>query len=186
MLVRILYHNIDLGDEIGNAANNLIFKLAVSKKHLKKVNTVFAKELVNWGEIFNPSDPCESIYCLYIINALVKDSSDKELAELRHEPQIEERLALRLNILKSKTIEWSINYLKTLKKHTDNKSMISYTFFIVDLIHIYLVTSMKANGKLPTKLYFYRYPRDENSIDKHVLTSNSLVKFNREGRHRII
>jgi hypothetical protein len=68
------------------------------------VNATFAKELVNWGEIFNLSDLCESTYCLYIINALIKDSSDKELAELRHEPQVEERLALRLNILKSKTI----------------------------------------------------------------------------------
>lgn len=149
--------------------------MAISKRHLEKVIGVFAKEVINWEEIFNPSDLCESIYCLYIINAVVGDSSEKELAEIRHEPQTDERLALRLNILKSKVIEWCINYLKVLKRHTDNDDMIMYTLLIVFLINAYLIASLRANEKIPTKFLQYQHVEDTSKDNKQNFNSNYLL-----------
>eukprot|EP01022_Parablepharisma_sp_SALTPOND_P004330 TRINITY_DN120104_c0_g1_i1.p1 TRINITY_DN120104_c0_g1~~TRINITY_DN120104_c0_g1_i1.p1 ORF type:complete len:1287 (+),score=154.13 TRINITY_DN120104_c0_g1_i1:6286-10146(+) len=183
--------NIELGGEIGSVAWHLVFRLALSEKHLEKVKTFFLKETVDWNSIFVPSEPYESMYCLFLMQSLIGDTSQKDLAELRQEISPDDRINLRSNLLKHGCIQWAIQHLKTIKETISKNEMLSYGRMVLHLITVYVVGSLNANDKLPKELkhFTYKVVKEEAKTEgsdtdkahkgsKMSTTSNIYLKFN--------
>jgi len=134
----------------------------VSKKYLLKLATLL-QDKVSWEDFFNPKEPFESIYLMYLTQAFIGDGSDKELAELRQEPTAEERKALRISILNQNCIQWGINQIKELKTDLNNEATVIYIKVLLNLIFNYIVASMHANEKLPRDLVHLTYKVQEKS-----------------------
>jgi len=105
---------IDLGEEINKVAWQLIFKLAPSEaaivKILKTFNDPIAK--VDWDSYFSPERPYESLYLLYIAQAILMDSSDSEIAQIRREvPPADRQLWKSKFIELGGGIEWAVKVI---------------------------------------------------------------------------
>lgn len=156
-LVSTLPPHLDLQGEVGSTAWNLIFKLAVSNSHLEKIKTMFAKEADYWEEFFESADFCRTTYTLYLLQCMVCDSSDKELAEIRQEPSLEEREALRIDLLKSKAVLHAVKYVKNLEGQKLQESSVTYVRMTLKIVMAFLVESLKGNKQLPPEFYLYEY-----------------------------
>jgi len=183
---------VDLSGDIGRAAWNLIFKLAVSKEYLEKTKMVFKKEAECWEDLFKFRDQCESIYLLYLVQSVIGDSSDAELAEIRKEPSPEERTALRLDILNSKAILHAIKYIRSLEGYAIQDVAIFYIRMTLKIITAYVVESIKSNKRIPSefKLYEYKIIKEDTKpiIRKpnNIPISNPSLKSHRSGICRSI
>ncbi len=89
---------------------HLLYRLALSESHLAKILAEFSgAEPLDWGKLFPSAAPYEAIYSLFVTEALVGDSSDKDLAEVRREPLGESRDRLKLDLIRHKGIQWAIS-----------------------------------------------------------------------------
>jgi hypothetical protein len=141
-----------------------------------KLATLF-QERVNWEDLFNPKEPFESTYLLYLTQAFIGDGSDRELAELRQEPTAEERKALRLSILTHNCIPWAINQIKDLKTYINYEATLVYIRALLNLIFIYIAGALHSNKKLPRDLVHLTYKIQEKAKANEVISklySNSL------------
>jgi hypothetical protein len=174
-----------LGGEIGEVAWNLVMKLAVSKEYLEKARIIFKREAKSWEDYLRFSERCQSIYLLYLVECMIGDGSDAELAEIRKEPSSEERTALRLSILNSKAILHAIKYIQSLEGYVIQDIAIHYIRMSLRMISTYVVESMRANEKLPTEFQLYEYKVIQEDIKSvlhkpnNIPISNFLLKFNR-------
>lgn len=139
----------------------------MSEKYLIKLRSLLEKE-VNWDEVFNPKDPYESTYLMFLVQAFMGDSSEKEIAELRQELSPEERAMLRANILNNNYIPWAIKCIKTLKAHIDNGAILLYMNTLLNLTFLCIIGSMNSNNKLPRDLnnFFYKINQEEAKTDE--------------------
>ncbi len=169
-----------MGGEIGGVAWHLIFKLALSEKHLEKVKAFLSQEIVEWDKLFTFAEPYESMYCLFLVQALIGDSSEKELAELRKEVPAEQRAEFRNAVLKHKGVQWAIEHLRKVKPMLGKIEIASYTKMVMNLITAYLIGAMKANEKLGKDLRHYTYqmlPKEELKGDNAAANTNKGPKM---------
>ena len=177
-----------MGGEVGNAAWSFILKLVPSESHLTKLKSFLSQNTIDWNKLFSIENYSESIYYLYLLQALIADESEEELAEIRQEPSFEERQEIRKSILKHKGVQWAINTLKDFKVKDRNK--IGYMKMITNLISIYIIGSMSVNNKIPKEVKQYSFKlikeyKKENKSPFEYLTSKFLTKI-RNGTHNRI
>lgn len=132
-----------------------------------RIKDFLARESVDWAEVLDTGDCCESMYCLYLVQTLVADGSGEELAEIRREPSFEERLEVRKNLLRHKGVQWAINHLKTFKDLNKSAGQVAYLRMITHFISTFLIVSMSANAKLPKKVKQFSFTllKDEPNTD---------------------
>ena len=101
-----------MGGEVGGVAWHLLYRLALSEAHLAKILAAFnGTEPLDWNAMFPATAPFESVYSLFIAEAMAGDSSEKDLAEIRREPMGDARDKLKLDIIQHKGIAWALSVL---------------------------------------------------------------------------
>lgn len=102
-----------MGDEVAAVVWHLIFKLAPREADVQKVLKIFSEPegKVDWEKYFSPLKPYESFYFLYIAEALLADSSDSEVAQIRKEILSEERQIWKKNFVLYGGLDWSIKVI---------------------------------------------------------------------------
>lgn len=107
-------HNIkriDLGDEVAETVWQILCKSAPCERLLNSLLNCFNDNPVSidWSKIFLQDSPNESIYMICLADAIIGDSSSKEIAEVRKEPFSQVREDWNVNFITKGGMEWILS-----------------------------------------------------------------------------
>jgi len=119
-------------------------------------------------------EPYESMYGLFLLQSLIADSSEKDVAELRSELPSEERMKLRMCMIKENGIKWMIENIGKVKEGLRRDEIVGYTRMIMNLITVYITAALKSNSKFAKdyKHFSYQLIKEEQKTDSTSTTTS--------------
>ena len=85
----------------------LLFQLAPCDAYIQKILNISAANY-DWDSLFSPLKTNESFYNLFLIQSMIMDYLDPDVAIVQKEIQTEERKVLKKNFISKGGLDWAI------------------------------------------------------------------------------
>ena len=103
---------LDLGEDVSGIVWRLLFQLAPCEADIQKVLNISSANF-DWETLFPPLKPNESFYNLFIVQSMLMDFLDPDVAQVQKENQSEERKAWKKNFIVQGGLNWAVTVFLT-------------------------------------------------------------------------